>query len=123
MRRNPGNHTTGVIANSIGLNWREWIVRSEVGESVKRMPTSHEPQKFYGYYCVMPPHNGEYKGTYIDPSFRKCVIQFEEWKQQGYIISDYLYEKMSIVLFCFEDEAEKNDLLPRINELIRAKVQ
>lgn len=123
MRRNPGNHTTGVIANSIGLNWREWIVRSEVGESVKGMPSSHYPQKYYGYYCVMPPRNGVYKGTYIDPEFQKCVIQFEEWEQPGHVISDYLYEKMSIVLFYFEDETMKNDLLPRINQLIRAELK
>lgn len=121
MRRNPGNHTTGVIANSIGVNWREWIVRAEVGENVERMPKSHNPQKYYGYYCIMPEHNGIYGGMTIDPDFRKCVIQVEEWMKPGHVIEDYLYEKMGIVLFCFDDLQEKNYYLPRINKLIGMK--
>ena len=123
MRRNPGNETTGVISNSIGLNWREWIVRAEVGESIKGMPNSNYPQKYYGYYCVMPSNNGVYKGTIIDPAFKNNVIQFEEWEEPGHIITDYLYEKMSIVLFYFEDEKEKNKLLPLLSDYIKANVQ
>lgn len=121
MRRNPGNHTTGVIANSIGLNWREWIVRAELGECVEGMPKSNYPQKYYGYYCVMPEHNGFYRKTFIDSQLRKNVIQIEERAKEGHEITNFLYEKMSVVFFYFEDEEEKKKLLPQISHLIKVE--
>lgn len=119
MRRSPGNHTTAVISNSIGLNWREWIVRAEAGESIKGMPHSNFPQKYYGYYCAMPSHNGAYNKIFIDDDFANNVLQVEEWEQAGHIVKNYLYEKMGIVLFYFDSKEEAKDKLSRINSLIQ----
>ena len=121
MRRFPGNHTTSVIANSIGIDWREWICRAELGESVKGMPCAVHPQKYYGYYALMADHNGCYDGMDIDPLIRKYVIQIDEWHSKGYEIEDYMYDKMALIQFYFDTESERQFYLPQICNLIKVK--
>ena len=123
MRRNPGNHTTGVIANSIGLNWREWIVRAELGKDVSNMPSSNPPQNFYGYYCVMASKNGIYRGIKINPEFTPFVIDIKKYIDAGHEVTNYLHEKMANVLFCFKTVQERNKYLPVINDLIIAEME
>lgn len=118
MRRSPGNHTTAVMTNSIGLNWREWVIRAESGESIYWMPRSHLPQRYYGYQSVMAPHNGIFKQITIEPEIRKYIFQTEQWVEPGHIITNYLEEKFGHIQLCFDTEEEKRHYMPRIDELI-----
>lgn len=123
MRRNPGNHTTGVIANSIGLNWREWIVRAETGSDVQNMPKSNLPQNYYGYYCVMSARNGVFKRIIVSESIKKYIIETKDYVDSGYVIRNYLYDKLAIIFFCFMTEEEKEEVLPQISSLITVELE
>lgn len=123
MRRSPGNHFTGALTNSIGINWREWVIRAEAGENCAGIPSSRIPEKYYGYHSIMSPRNGVFKELVIDPEFRKQVFQVEQWKESGFEFNDYMGDKFGSVQYFFNDDEERERFLPRINELARIEYQ
>lgn len=121
MRRHPGNHTTSVISHSIGVNWKEWILKAEAGESIKCAPFSRNPNGYYGYYAVMGDHNGIYDGFEIAEEIKQYIYQIDIWKEEGDMITDYLYDKMALIQFGFPSSAIKDEILPHLLEKIKVK--
>ena len=119
MRRCPGNHTTELVGTTIGINWNEWILRAAAGDNVSCIPPACLSERYYGYYCVMGDKNGVFDSVYIDPRLRKYIYQYYAYQSSGYVISDYLNQKIGLVEFCFPNQSIKNEFIDHLPQMIK----
>ena len=122
MRRNIGNYWSSMLNDAAGVNWCEWVIRAEAGLDCHNIPSNKEPQGYYGYHMMQGSKNGVFKGIEIAPEFEKYIYQTVMWEQPGYIIKDYMYNKLGNVLFHFKTEEEKNKYMPLINDMVKVIV-
>lgn len=118
MRRSPGNRYLAALSDSTGINWVNWIIRAESGESCCDIPAVQQSEKIYGYHSIMCKRNGVFKRCIIDRRIRNSIYQYEEFIEEGTKIEDYLNEKIGSVLFCIPDDVDKNDYICNINQMI-----
>lgn len=123
MRRSPGNNFTTALSNSTGINWREWIIRAEAGEDCHEIPHACTPRDFYGYHSVMPSRNGVFRAQVIEPELKPYVLDEIHWYEPGREVTDHLSEKTGSIQYHFKTMAEREDILPRINELAHAEME
>lgn len=123
MRRNIGNFWSSMLNDSAGVNWAEWVIRAEAGLDCHNIPSSREPEGFYGYHMILASKNGTFKGIKIEPCFESFIYQQVMWEAPGFKIDNYLSNKLGNILFHFNTEEEKNKYMPHINELISVIVE
>ena len=118
MRRNIGNNWMTMLTDSVGVNWPEWVIRAEAGMDCHLIPEPRQAKGHFGYHMVMGYKNGTFKRVVIEPEFQKYIYQYNQWVEEGHEIVNYMSEKMANIVFKFDTDEEKNEYLPRINELI-----
>lgn len=119
MRRNIGNNWMTMLIDSVGVNWTEWVIRAEAGMDCHLIPEPRQAKGHFGYHMIMGDRNGIFDKIVIEPKFQKFIYQFTQWKENGYEITNYLSEKIGNIVFHFNSDDEKDEYLPRINELVR----
>lgn len=119
MRRMPGNDSTSASSNYTGVNVREWVLRAECGEDLSGIPQRKQPEKIYGYHTVMSGENGILDHIEISEEFRKYVISFDRWEEDGTVIDNYLNQKFGVMQFAFDTAEEKEKYIGGINEHVR----
>lgn len=123
MRRNIGNNWMTMLTDSVGVNWPEWVIRAEAGMACHMIPEPRQAKGHFGYHMVMGSKNGIFKGVVIEPEFQKYIYQYTQWVKTGHEISNYMGEKMANLVFRFETDEEKDEYLPRINELVHVEYE
>lgn len=123
MRRNIGNNWMTMLTDSAGVNWPEWVIRAEAGMDCSAISMPRKPEGFYGYHMVMGSKNGIFKDICIEPEFQKYVYQVTKWQKEGYVIENYMSDKMGNIMFHFNSVEEKEKYMPYINELVHVIYQ
>ena len=118
MRRSPGNRFLSTLSNSTGMNWLEWILRAESGESCSMLPGTSGQKGFYGYHSIMANQNGPVRDIVISPEIRPYVFQSDTFIAEGHVVKDYMNEKLGTAQFGFPDKETSDRMIPRINQLI-----
>jgi len=72
---------------------------------------------------VMADRNGIFKDIAIEPEFERFVYQVAKWQEEGHVIENYMSDKMGNIMFHFKSLEEKNEYMPRINELVHVVYQ
>lgn len=119
MRRMPGNDSTTASSNYTGVNVREWVLRAECGEDLSSFPLCKYSDRIFGYHTIMSAENGILDHIEISEEFRKFVLSYDRWEEDGTVIDNYLNQKFGVVQFAFDTVEEKDKYLRKINEHIR----
>ncbi|MBO5836925.1 MAG: ATP-grasp domain-containing protein [Oscillospiraceae bacterium] len=123
MRRTPGNNCTTASSRATGINWRDWIIRAEAGMDCHGIPSTRMTEKYYGYHAIMSNCNGVFDCLDIAPDFKNKILDTVMYEPSGAEITDYLYEKMGVVQFYLESEAQKDHYMKQINEVLFCKMK
>lgn len=123
MRRNIGNNWSMMLTDSVGVNWPEWIIRAESGMDCNGIPNTRYSKGYYGYHMMMADRNGVFKKLNIDDKIKPYIYQLTMWQKPGYEITNYMSSKVGNLMFHFDTEEEKNEIIPNINELVKVIVE
>lgn len=123
MRRNIGNFWSSMLNDAAGVNWCDWVIRAEAGLDCHNIPSNKQPVGFYGYHMMQGSKNGIFKGIEIAQEFEKYIYQTIMWEKPGFVINNYMYNKLGNILFHFKTEEEKNKYMPIINEMVKVIVE
>lgn len=118
MRRMPGNNYVTALTRATGLDWCEWIIKAESGKNCSGIPESILCKKYFGYHAVMSNKNGIFHGLEVKKEFKKYLIDLIQYEEDGTVIDDYLYQKLGLAQFYFNNNEEKDYYMKKINEMI-----
>ncbi len=118
-RRCSGDWYSEPVKHATGIEWAEWIVRTECGLPCDDFPRGAKQQGFCGRHCIMGDRNGTVKDLYIADEIRPHIYDSIQWWKPGYRIDNYLADKIGILFLQYDSEAQMLDLLSRINDLVK----
>ncbi|OON99197.1 MAG: hypothetical protein ATN35_01780 [Epulopiscium sp. Nele67-Bin004] len=104
------------------LPWAEMIVKSECGIKVD-IPKINSPTKYVARVCIMATKNGTINKIYIDKSIKPNMYQKFIWIKEGQQITQYLKEKIGVVLLEFDTKIEMEDTMKDMQNLIYVEVE
>ncbi|WP_038070582.1 ATP-grasp domain-containing protein [Hydrogenovibrio kuenenii] len=120
-RRPPGDLYVELVKKATGGNYPDWILSGYLGEdfnSISSMPVT----KCITRHCIMSDRPGKITEVTIDPKIQDKVIDSMFWWKSGENIADEKVYKAGIVFIEYDSIAEMEELLPRLNKLIRIRV-
>ena len=118
-RRCSGDWYSEPVEHATGIPWAEWIVRTECGMSCADFPHGTKQSKFCGRHCIMGNHNGIVKDLYIADELKPHIYDSIQWWKAGYQIDNYMTDKIGILFLEYDSEAQMNEIVSRINSLVR----
>ena len=118
-RRCSGDWYSEPVHHATGIEWAEWIVRSECGESCDAFPHRPEQKGFCGRHCIMGDRNGIVKDLYIADEIKPHIYDSIQWWKPGYRIDNYMADKIGILFLEYDNEAQMLDLISRITDLVK----
>lgn len=119
-RRCSGDFYPVPVEYARDIPWSEMTVRAECGLPVeKNIYQMHEPQRFGGRHCIMGDRNGTVKDIIIADEIKDNIYGSFIWFKSGYIIDDYLKNKLGVLFLKFDSEREMLDKINRITELVK----
>ena len=122
MRRCLGNMHYLCMSRDTGVDFFEWFIATEAGmdcsEYVSRVCFNKGKSGFMGVYA---PCNGVVEKVIIDPQFQEKIFDVKMLNGPGYVVKDYLYDKLGMVYFSVED-SELSWFLENREKLIRVEM-
>lgn len=123
MRRCVGNYVSSMINDSVGIAWLDWYIRAQLG-----LDCSHIPARMGGGFdcasqVIMSEADGIIDSIVIDDRIKKNVYNVDIWLDNGYEITDYMNEKIGIVLLKFESKTEREFYEKNYDKLIRVNLR
>ena len=123
--RSGGNMIPDLLGDIFGVDIVEMSIEAAMGTAIKGNEGPHEPDGFYATHNLHSRRSGIYQGTYFSPEiepyiYRKCL-----YKKPGDPVEffDNASKCLGIVFLKFPSQTVMEDLLNRINDLIRIEVK
>ena len=128
MRRCLGNLHFNCISKDCGVDFYELYVATEAGldvsETVSKMHLKNDPDAprsgFLGIYADRP---GKIRSITLDPEFEKKVYYRKMLNGPGYVVEDYLFDKLGNVLFTVDSLKERDSFMAKRMELFRVETE
>ena len=109
MRRCLGNLHFKCISRDCGLNLYELFVAAEAGEDCSGLLNQIKPTGLLsGFMGLYASENGTFDSVEIDEKFDKFIFEKMLLVKEGYVIDDYLNDKLGMVWFSFNNSEERN---------------
>lgn len=118
-RRCSGDLYCVPVEHSMGIQWAEWIVRTELGMSVREFPKGVKQKGFGGRHCIMGEKNGVVKDVSISPEIQKNIYHELMWWQPGDRIENYMVDKLGILFLEYGSREEMIEKSERITDYVR----
>ena len=120
-RRAPGDLYLLLVEYATGCRYAENIVRAELGLDYDIPETPSE--RIIARECLMPDRNGVYTGINIPEEYRKRIVDSPIWGEPGFVVDDYMKDKVGILFMEFESVEQEKDMLCRMHERIKINIQ
>ena len=109
MRRCLGNLHFKCISRDCGINLYELFVAAEAGEDCSGLLNQIKPTGLLsGFMGLYASENGTFDSVEIDEKFDKFIFEKMLLVKEGYVIDDYLNDKLGMVWFSFNSNEERN---------------
>ena len=119
-RRCSGDFYSVPVEYARDIPWSEMIVRAECGLPLEeKIYQMHEPQRFGGRHCIMGNRNGTVRDIVFSDEIKGNIYDSFVWFKPGFVISDYLKDKLGVLFLKFSDEREMLNKINRITELVK----
>lgn len=118
-RRCSGDLYNVPVEHSTGIEWAKWIVKAELGMSCEDFPRNTVQSVYGGRHCIMGNRNGIVKDIYISPQICNNIYDKFMWGGQGYIIENFMVDKVGIVFLEFDNYEEMIEKTENIDKYIR----
>ena len=123
MRRCLGNMHYKCLSWDLGFDVYNLFVTAEMGEDTSSiLNTHHSLQHYSAFMGVYADKNGVYQSLTINEKYQKNVKEIKMLEEKGYVISDYLREKIGMVFFSFDSEEEKNAFVKDLRKILKVVV-
>lgn len=120
MRRCLGNFHFYCISRDIGVSFYEWYVASEAGlDCEKYWKNVHFDGKTSGFIGLYATENGVIDRIEVDDDFAKLIFKRCMFHGPGYVINDYMHDKIGNYLFTFDNVSQRDDFISRRASLVR----
>lgn len=118
MRRCLGNCHFKSITTDCGVDFYKLFVANEAGLDCEPMIRSFRPCKTYsGFMGIYAPANGKIRSITLDPEFETYVTDAVMLNGPGYVMEDYLHDKLGMVFYTFDSLEQKEYFMGRRREL------
>ncbi len=120
-RRCSGDLYPYPVQLACNIDWARWIVMAEAGMDCGYFP--HSIQSGYcGRHCIMSHTNGIVKEIIIDSEIENNIYKTVIWGGKGYHITDFMCQKLGVVILRYNSNEEMLEKTKNINQLIRVKI-
>lgn len=123
--RSGGNMIPDLLGDMFGVDIAEMSVEAAMGTAIKGNDGTHRPEGCYATHNLHSRHNGIYQGICFSPEiepyiYRKCL-----YKKTGEPVEyfDNASKCLGIVFLKFPSQTVMEDVLDRVDDLIRIKLQ
>ena len=123
MRRSVGNYVSTLINDSAGIAWLDWYIRAQLGKDCSCIPRRMGGKFDCASQVIMSEANGIIDEIIIDDRIKKNVYNIDIWLDKGCKITDFMNEKIGIVLLSFEKKEEREFYEQNYDKLIRVKLR
>lgn len=120
-RRCSGDLYPYPVNIATGIDWAEWIVKSETGIDCSDFPFVKQ-QGFCGRHCIMSSKNGVVKNVIIDDSLKKNIVDSFVWWKKGDKINNFLTDKLGVLILKYNSHEEMLKKTNNINNLVKVDV-
>lgn len=122
-RRCSGDWYSEPVRQALNVNWAKYIVKAECGMDCSDFPKNLEQQGYYGRHCIMSEVNGIVEDIIISDEIKENIYDSILWCNNGYIINDYMKNKVGILFLKYASQEEMIYKTKKINELVRVKLK
>lgn len=124
MRRCLGNLHFKCISEDVNFNLYDLFVAAEAGEDTSACLNNYKPTgKYSGFMGLYADRNGVFDGVKFDSEFEKCIYDKMLLCEKGYVIENYLEDKLGMVWFSFASEEQRNRFMSNRLNLVKVELQ
>ncbi len=120
-RRCSGDLYPLPVDYSSNTDWAGWIVKAESGLDCTDFPDIQQTG-YCGRHCLMAEENGRLKNVHINDDIRNNIVKEYNWWNKGDLIENHLVQKFGVFLLSFPTQAEMQEKISKINQLIKVEV-
>ena len=121
-RRCSGDFYPYPVSYSTGMDWAEWIVKSESGLNCSDFPQVKQ-RGFFGRHCIMSNKNGKIKRINFSKDLKHNIIDMFMILKNGDLVKNHMVNKIGIVFLKYDSVDEMNWKTLHINDLITAEIE
>ena len=123
MRRCLGNFHFKCISRDIGINLYDLFILTECGmdcsDLLNQIKLTGLKSGFMGIYAN---RNGTFDNVEFDNQFQQYIFDQMMLCKKGHWITDYLSDKIGLVLFSFENDEERNWFIKNKEKMYRVNL-
>lgn len=120
MRRCLGNLHYECISRDCNVDLYELFIATESGlDCTKYVENFKKTGKFSGFIGLYSNKNGTYKDIVFDKDFEKKIFKKMMFVESGYVIDDYLNDKIGMALFSFNSPEERMNYINNRESLVK----
>lgn len=120
-RRMSGDWYPYPEMRATGVDWVEYIVKSQCGEDVSDFPADVMQKGYMGRHCLNAPKKGMVTGVRYKPELEKYIFDSTLWLDGGFEVRDLVKDYPGIIFFDFDDRERMMRVLAHIDEYIEFK--
>jgi len=122
-RRCSGDMYPEPVEHATRIPWAKWIVLAETGADAAAFTEKGVQTGYCGRHCIMASTEGRIKAVWVSEELKENIYQRLEWWKKGDLVTNHRIEKLGILFLEFSSEAEMNDKLARIGDLVWVELE
>ncbi|MBP5551681.1 MAG: hypothetical protein J6X93_06500 [Bacilli bacterium] len=124
MRRCLGNMHYICISNDFHFDAYELFLANELGlntdDYLAKVKEQQQASAFMGLYANC---NGKYLGYEVDDRYKKLLFYKYEVEKRGFIITNYLSEKIGMIYLSFNSKEERDSFICDMKSIVSVEVE
>lgn len=117
-RRMSGDWYPYPEMKATGIDWVDYIFRTQCGEDVSDFPTNVTQRGFTGRHCLNGYRRGRVKNVNFDYDLKKYIYDDVMWIGNGFEIKNVEKDYPGIVFFDFDDREKMTYIIEHIDEYV-----
>lgn len=117
-RRCSGDLYSLPVEHGLRIPWSLMMVSAEAGLDCTGFKGAAQKQSLGGRHCIMGDHNGKVREVRIAKELEPNIYDRMIWWKPGYEISNYMVDKLGILMLSYESREEMLDKTSRLTEMI-----
>ena len=120
-RRAPGDLYIKLVEMATGIDYPGVIVDAEIGRKIPKLKNKF-PNSYWVRHCIMSNITGTYQELVIDENIKDMIVDKMIWAKTGQKIEDPSSFKAGIAFINVKSKQLYQEVLPKLNELIKIRI-